>query len=422
MRKIVLISLHFPPSAASGAFRMLGFVRHLPAFGWSTSVIACPEVPYEPVDPGLQGDVPASTHVRYVEYPNARVAGIARRLLTLAGVRDPHAIWCFAARRACDEWIAQERPDVILTSGPPHGVHLLGQWLRRRYPVRLVTDFRDSWVDERPPVGLSASLRGALERATMRASDGIIANAPRALDAMARAYPDCAHKMVMVPNGYDPTPPVAGLQQPGSNEPLTILHAGELYAGRNPRALLDAMGAAERLAPQAVPWHLRFVGRTPETRLDIVAEAERRQLRSRVSVEGQVSYDTAKDEMRRAGILLLMDGAGRRVGVPAKAYEYIGANRPILALAEPDGDTAWALESSGAVYRLAKPNDPIAIQRALVEITALARAGAAGAPAHADSPFTRERVAGKLSEFLETIVTVGATASTAGLPARTTNR
>jgi Glycosyltransferase Family 4/Glycosyl transferases group 1 len=404
MRKVTLISLHFPPSAASGAFRMLGFARHLPAFGWSTSVIAGAKVPYEPVDPGLQGDVPAGTPVRYVDYPNARVAGIGRRLLTLTGVLDPHVIWCYAARRTCDEWIAQERPDVVLTSGPPHGVHLLGRWLRRRHPVRLVTDFRDTWVKTEPVASRPVPRCAALERAMMQASDGIIANAPRALDAMAHAYPDCARKLVMVPNGFDPAPLATEVHRPDSSEPLTILHAGELYAGRDPRALLDAMGAAERSAPQAVPWHLRFVGRTAATGLDIVAEAERRQLRSRVSVEGQVSYDTAKDEMQRAGILLLVDGPGRHVGVPAKAYEYMGANRPILALAEPDGDTAWALEASGAVYRLAGAGDTVAIQRALVEISAIARAGAAGAPAHADSPFTRERLAGELAAFLEAVV------------------
>jgi len=403
MRKVTLISLHFAPSAASGAFRMVGFARHLPAFGWQTSVIACPDVPHEPIDPGLQGDVPADTPVRYVRYPDTRVDRLGRRLLTLTAVLDPHVLWCYAARRVCDEWIARERPDVVLTSGPPHGVHLLGRWLRRRHPVRLVTDFRDAWVRTEPVGSRPVPRCAAVERAMIHASDGIIANAPRARDAMARMYPECAHQLAMVPNGFDPAPPPARVPPVDSNAPLTVLHAGELYAGRDPRALLDAIGAAERLAPQAVPWHLRFVGRTAATGVDILAEAERRQLRSRVTVEGQMSYEAAKDEMQRAGILLLMDGPGRHVGVPAKAYEYMGANRPILALAEPDSDTAWALDASGSVYRLARADDTAAIQQALVELSAAARAGAANSLPLAESPFTRAKLAGDLATFLDTV-------------------
>jgi glycosyltransferase involved in cell wall biosynthesis len=404
MPKVTLISLHFPPCAASGAFRTLGFARHLPAFGWKTSVIGCGDVPYEPVDRALQDDIPADTPVTYVAYPTGPAARMGRRVLTRTAVLDPHVVWCYAARRACDEWIAQERPDVVLTSGPPHGVHLLGRWLRRRHRVRLVTDFRDTWVETEPPDSRPVPRCAAVERAMMQASDGIIANAPRALDALARTYPDCAHKLAMVPNGFDPAPLAATVHLPDASRPLTILHAGELYAGRDPRTLLDAIAAAERSVPDAVPWHLRFVGRTSATGLDIVAEGQRRKLRSLVTVEGQLSYAAAKDAMQRAGVLLLMDGPGRRVGVPAKAYEYMGANRPILALAEPDGDTAWALEASGSVYRLTRADDTIAMAQALIEISAAARAGEIGPVAYADSPFTRERLAGKLAAFLETVV------------------
>jgi glycosyltransferase involved in cell wall biosynthesis len=405
MGKVTLISLHFPPSAASGAFRMLGFARHLPASGWSTSVIACPDVPNEPVDPATQSEVPASTRVRYIEYPKARLAEIGGRLLTLTGVVDPHAIWCYTARKACDEWIARERPDVVLTSGPPHSVHLLGRWLKRRHPVRLVTDYRDPWAaSSTAATGVSMVVRRALERAAMRASDGIIANAPRALEAFTRAYPDSSHKMTMIPNGYDPASPAVEAFRPSSDEPVTILHTGELYLGRDPLALLDAMSLAEQSMSDPTPWLLQFVGRTEGSGLNLLAEAARRRLRSTVAVEAQVPYHSAKARMRRAGILLLMDGPGRRVGVPAKVYEYIGANRPILALAEPDGDTAWALEASGAVYRLARPDDPVAIRQALVEISTLARASTSDTPPAADSPFTRGKLAGELAAFLDAVL------------------
>jgi hypothetical protein len=127
-------------------------------------------------------------------------------------------------------------------------------------------------------------------------------------------------------------------------------------------------------------------------------------LRSRVTVEGQMPYDQVKSEMQRAGILLLMDGPGRQVGVPAKVYEYIGADRPILALAEPESDTAWALETGGARYRIARLRDTGGIERALLEITEMARTDAGSGRTADESPFTRRKLAGTLAACLDDVV------------------
>ena len=68
-KKLLLITYHFPPSAASGTFRLLGFTRHLPAFGWQPLVVAPPSLPWEPLDPQLVDEIPAEAIVRQVPYP-----------------------------------------------------------------------------------------------------------------------------------------------------------------------------------------------------------------------------------------------------------------------------------------------------------------------------------------------------------------
>jgi hypothetical protein len=106
--------------------------------------------------------------------------------------------------------------------------------------------------------------------------------------------------------------------------------------------------------------------------------------------------------MVRSDILLLLDGPGRRIGVPAKLYEFIGAGRPILALAERDGDTAWVLSQSGVNHRIAAPGDSAGIQRALEELIRETRAGHdAGKAGDRHSPFARENLAGQLAGLLE---------------------
>ena len=106
--------------------------------------------------------------------------------------------------------------------------------------------------------------------------------------------------------------------------------------------------------------------------------------------------------MVQADVLLLLDTPGRRAGVPAKLYEYIGAGRPILALAELDSDVAWVLRESGVAHRIAPPLDAEAIRRALTELLqdpATARCG--GQPRLVQPRFTREQLAGELAGLLD---------------------
>src|SRR5262249_32087584 len=129
---------------------------------------------------------------------------------------------------------------------------------------------------------------------------------------------------------------------------------------------------------------------------DLKAEIGRRGLESVVTFGGQVTYAEAVQAMTRASVLLLFESPGRREGVPATLYEYIGAGRPILALGESDGDLAWVLRESGAVHRIVSPKDPSAIGRALADLI-LAPAPADGDRTAEDDerrlPFTRDALA-----------------------------
>src|SRR5262245_17680891 len=125
MPKLLIITYHFPPSAASGAFRLLGFAQHLPKFGWDTIVVAPPGLPWEPSDASLAARVPPQTVVVPVPYPKA-----APKLIRWLA---PYAVWLPFARRAARWAVREHQPDVVLTSGPPHWAHLIGRYLQRRY-------------------------------------------------------------------------------------------------------------------------------------------------------------------------------------------------------------------------------------------------------------------------------------------------
>jgi hypothetical protein len=104
--------------------------------------------------------------------------------------------------------------------------------------------------------------------------------------------------------------------------------------------------------------------------------------------------------MMSAHILLLLDTPGRRIGVPAKLYEYLGTGRPILALGEADGDLAWVLRESGRLYRLVPPDNPSAIKQAIVELARASSAEPSVMP-RGESKFSRSQVAGRLAGLLD---------------------
>jgi glycosyltransferase involved in cell wall biosynthesis len=401
MPRLLLITYHFPPSAASGSFRMLGLARHLPRHDWQVIVVAPPRLPLEPVDSELGGQVPAETVVCPVPYPQGRGIRLLRRL---AG----NAIWLPPALRACRRAVREHQPDAVLTSSPPHWVHLLGLSVKRHFGIPWVADFRDPWItNNKPPAGRPCRRRWQTfwERRVFASADALIANAPRAGAGLEAAYPEYRDKIHVVTNGYDPEsfPPPAP-RVPG--RPLRIVHAGELYAGRDPRPLLDALKTLHAGDGASTSrWRLCFLGRTGDPGFNLEQAIRDRGLQDHVEIGGQVAYARSLRDMAEADMLLLLDTPGRRLGVPAKLYEYLGAGRPILALAEPDSDVGWVLRESGISHRIVPYNDSAKIEQGLVEMTnGLADNGHSDVDVQPLRAFTREAMAGQVADLLDALV------------------
>jgi glycosyltransferase involved in cell wall biosynthesis len=395
VRKVLLLTYHFPPSGAVAVYRMLGLVRHLPKFGWQPIVVAPPRVPWEPEDESLLAQVPPETPVERVPFATGFFGKVSRYIA-------PEAHWLWPARNACIRMIREHRPAAILTSSPPGCVHLLGRRLQRKFGLPWLADFRDPWVTNHPIPHLTLSLRCArwLEAKVMRDANVLIANTPLNQRGWAEAYPASAGKIVTITNGFDPerfvAPPAHAV-----GKTVTILHAGELYYQRDPRPLLDALRQIRNL-DAAFPVRLEFLGRQTAALFDFDQEIRSRNLGDAVRLVGQAPYAEALNRMMRADILLLVNSPDFRVGVPAKLYEYLGAGRPILALAELDSDVAWVLRESGVLHRIAPPRDLSAIKQALVELTRDVQAGAQAVPDRtALQHFTRERMAQKFAATLD---------------------
>jgi glycosyltransferase involved in cell wall biosynthesis len=399
-RKLLLLTYFFPPCGAVAVYRMLGLVRYLPRYGWQPIVVAPPHVPYEPDDPALLDLVPPGTEVVRLPLVSGPAAKVVRRVA-------PMAHWLPRAYRACRRLIRDHRPDAILTSSPPPCIHLLGMALRSRYRLPWAACFRDPWFTNQRAFTPSLRQRwnGWLESQVIRRADAVIANTPLNLSGFQAAYPAEAGKMVTITNGFDPERFPHGAYAPPADGAVTLLHAGELYGGRDPRPLLDALAQLRAEAPGAPPIRVNFLGRADDGRFDLPTEIRTRSLEGAVTAEGHAPYDEAVRRMARADILLLVQWPGHRISVPAKLYEYLGTGRPVLALAEPDGDIAWVLRTSGVLHRVAPTHDVPRIKQALVELAGAVRRGTpAVGDAAALQSFTREQMARRFADCLDGMV------------------
>jgi glycosyltransferase involved in cell wall biosynthesis len=351
MRKLLLITPFFPPSAASGAFRTLGFAKHLPSCGWELTVVASGPRPWEANDPELISQVPCETQVHYVDFPLHTARRLHHQLLQHLKVKCCTDVWNAPTLKQSQETIEKERPDVILTSGPPHNVHRIGRTLQKLYGIPWVADFRDpwcSWGKETPYLSNNFVLDRYLERSVFRHANLIVANTENTAKMFKSVFPGAAKRIEAVPNGFDPVLRPYRRRVDNVQQRCTLLHTGEVYAGRDPTPIAEAL----RLISQQD----QLSNRNPILRLlgrcDTTIRKELEPLSLWIEMTDQVSYNEVLAAMEAADVLVLLDSPGRRIGVPAKLYEYMRAQRPILAVAEQASDTALILAKSGLPYRV----------------------------------------------------------------------
>jgi len=364
--KVLLVTYYFPPSGGPGVQRVLKFVRYLPEFGWEPAVLTVRDAEYPARDESLLADIPSGVPVVRTRIPEPyaiyrRLVGRARgtpvdvnvnvdpdrprpwkeRLAEgirgLLFVPDARMGWRWTGRGPGIELARRFGADVVYSSSPPYTCALLGRSVARGAGIPWVPEFRDPWSGF-----LSAPRRPEPARSWERRMErGVYRDAPRivvAWEGIARdfreKYPgEDPTKFRHVPNGYDPED-LAGTP-PRANDRFTIVYTGSMYGVRNPDTfLIAAAGLLEegRLDPARV--RFRFVGRFGE---EVRAMFRRPELHDTVEEVGYVPHAESVSEILGAhGLLLVVDDVPGAEGiVPGKVFEYIGARRPLLAVAGP---------------------------------------------------------------------------------------
>ncbi len=383
--KVLIVSLYFPPAGGGGVQRPLKFATHLPTLGIETHVLAPDDPKWIHADPELQPPTNAWIHrARYLGPKGRRPAeelhgrrGLDRisRQVRLTGRRfllpDENVSWNLTAIPAAVRIVRREGIDVVLTTSPPSSVHLIGAAVKRATGVRWVADLRDSIVAhphrraERLAVRTKERGEAAVAGLVARNADAIVAVS----EAIAEETRGLGPKgpVVTIANGSD-FDDFAGLPYE-RGERFRITHTGSFFGKRDPRPFLTA------LADSGLDVTARFVGdfRTADREW-----AEKLGLGDRLELHPYVPRRRSLELQRDSEALLLLipDAGGRGKGVlSGKVFEYLAAERPILASVPPDGAAAELIEETGAGV-VAPPDDPAAIADALRGLVERYEAGA----------------------------------------------
>jgi glycosyltransferase involved in cell wall biosynthesis len=423
-RRLLMLINFFPPAGGGGVYRPLSFVKYLSRMGWEITVVTPRPGEFWISDPSLEEQIPDDVRVvRTGSMSAGRILGKLRgrgtggragkrssggfEMLRRAGelflLPDTYIGWRPFAVREAMRLCREERFDAIYSTSPPDSTQLAALKVAAGTGIPWLADFRDPWIPlylRDPVTGLHRRILEGMERDVALGADTVTVTTRWQEETLSRKVPGC--NVARIPNGYDEEDFTSPCEGPPEG-PLRITHCGMLTLGRRSRVFLEGMSRFLGSVPEAKnDVRVTFIGARESVNEDLAGLGG---LGDVVSFEDNMPHADCVERERSSHVLLLIKhDDGRYNGlVPGKLYEYIGARRPILALAPPGeaADTVTGLRRG----EVAGPGDPGEIAAALERIYFAHRGGSLESAYDLVSrpEFSRRAAAESLSRELDLI-------------------
>lgn len=370
-KKLLIITYYWPPAGGPGVQRWLKFVKYLPDFNVQP-IIYIPENPTYPIiDNGLQSEVSEKAIIlknKITEpygfasmfsknktkkissgiIPNQKKQSfLEKTLLWVRGnlfIPDARFLWVKPSVTYLKKYIQEHNINTIVTSGPPHSLHLIGLELKKELGVKWFADFRDPWTT----IGYHKALKlssyaekkhKTLEKEVLNSADTIIVTSKTTKTEFEALT---SRPIEVITNGYD----VEKIEKQPLDEKFTLAHIGSFLSDRNPRILWKALKELIKENKDFKnDFQLKLIGATSQEVLDTIAEFK---LTDYVQNLGYVSHQEAVQHQRKSQVLLLIeiDSEDTKSIIPGKLFEYMVSERPIVAIGPKDSDFAEIITST----------------------------------------------------------------------------
>lgn len=378
MKRVLIITYYWPPTGGSGVQRWVKFTKYLPSEGWQP-VIYTPENPEQlAVDHSLESEIPAGTEIiktRITEpYELYRkflkgsghskeavevnpVNAQEKSLLQKAAMwvrgnlfrPDPRCLWIKPSVSFLKKYLKDHPVDLIVSTGPPQSMHLIGMKLAGETGIPWIADFRDPWtkIFYFKHLSLSASTEKwhkKMERKVLDNATAVVAVSP----LVQKEFQEMTNTPVeLITNGFDESdfnPEPCKEACGGAGKLFRVTHTGLFAADGNPTVLWEVL--AEECAKDSLfksSLEIRLVGKTDEQVIKSIEEAG---LKENLTDIGYQPHSIAVDEQRKASLLILplRKEPEYKAVLPGKVFEYIASYRPVLGIGQPDGAMSMILD------------------------------------------------------------------------------
>ena len=386
MKRVLIITYYWPPTGGSGVQRWVKFAKYLPAEGWQP-VIYTPENPEQlAVDTSLESEIPSEaeilkTHIvePYELYKKfLRKSGHSKEVVEVNPVNaqnksfaqkaamwvrgnffrpDPRCLWIRPSVKFLKKYLEEHPVDLIVSTGPPQSMHLIGRGLARETGLPWIADFRDPWTKifyfkHLSMTRLTERWHKKMEKKVLDDASVVVAVSPlvqQEFQAMTQT------PVELITNGFDECDfrndgacegGNASFAAGGPDKDFVITHTGLFAADGNPTMLWKVLAEkCSKCEAFAKALKIKLVGKTDE----VILESLRAEgLEGCLTDMGYQPHSVAVDEQRKASLLILplRKEPEYKAVLPGKLFEYLASWRPVLGIGQPDGAMSMILNTT----------------------------------------------------------------------------
>ena len=370
MKKVLIIAYYFPPLGGAGVQRTLRFVKYLPKLGWMPTVVTVKDNKYYSKDTSFLSKIPKQVEVLripgfeflnyYSQFKKFKLHKVISLLDKITAIPDRQIFWFVNVKKKLPKMINLKEFDLVYATYGPGSNLLVGQWLKKKYRLPFIIDFRDDWANH-PQIKSNMWLRfkqpifAKYEKKCIDVSEKVICQNENMKKNFIMKYPNKnKNKFVIIPSGYDEEDFKAREELQNvffSCDKFNIIYTGSFYGFQSPMRFIKAIKALIKEKPAyQEKMQIYFIGNVKTK--EVLNYMKEELLKKIIKIIPYMSHDRLLRYSHNADLLLLILGEmpGARWVCPGKLFEYIAVNKPILAIVPLNGATSKVIHETNSGF------------------------------------------------------------------------
>lgn len=430
-KKVLFITYYWPPASGAPVNRILKFYNYLPEFGWEPVILTTESGDFPFEDANLLCDVRPDTKIfrskgisfhkifRFIS-PASKKTFISydftdashrsfmdkvSRWFKYNIIPDTRLPWYFSTVKNAVKIIREEKIDLIFTSSPPQTNHLIACKAARKTGIPWVADFRDPWTDvfwladSKMRMKFIHNMDKRIERKILSGTDAVVTVGPTLVDIL---QPKTPKKVFQITNGYDENYFKDSSYQP--NKKFRITYAGSLSKEQDPKCFFDALEVLKQNVDFYENLEIFFIGNFPPFLHDMIDHSS---YKEKIVFLPYMPYADSLKSIALSELLLMFvpKTSDNKCIITSKLFDYLGAQRPVLAFGPTDCDAAVIIKDvgAGAIYDYSDSRNAADFILKNFNVWKSEEKGVQMQPEKIEQ-YTRRNLTQKLSEIFDTIL------------------